>query len=62
MYNNDGNANKNCCRPGTGTTVLEADEDRSQFFSRATQPSIKIGVITRDSVRVRGSRGFCSRK
>ena len=53
-----GNANNNCCRPGTGTTGLEADEEQTQSSSQATQPLIKIGVSTRGrgSGRVRGSR------
>ena len=55
-----GNANNNCCRPGTGTTGLEADEKQTQSSSQARQPLIKIGVSTRG--RVRGSRGFGSRK
>ena len=61
---NGGNANNNCCRPGTGTTGLEADEEQTQSSSQATQPLIKIGVSTRGrgSGRVRGSRGFGSRK
>jgi hypothetical protein len=66
-----GNANNNCCRPGTGTTGLEADEEeqtqsssQAQPSSQAKQPLIKIGVSTRGrgSGRVRGSRGFGSRK
>jgi hypothetical protein len=59
-----GNANNNCCRPGTGTTGLEADEEQTPSSSQATQPLIKIGVSTRGrgSGRVRGSRGFGSRK
>jgi hypothetical protein len=27
VIQNGGNANNNCCRPGTGTTGLEADEE-----------------------------------
>jgi len=51
-----GNANNNCCRPGTGTTGLEADEEEeTQSSSQAKQPLIKIGVSTR-------GRGFGSRK
>jgi hypothetical protein len=57
-----GNANNNCCRPGTGTTGLEADEEeetqsssQAQPASQAKQPLIKIGVSTR-------GRGFGSRK
>ena len=34
----------NCCRPGTGTTGLEADEEQTQSSSQAKQPLIKIGV------------------